>query len=415
MVDVQVRLAETVQHDNERVCISHPHVITFGENSTDIWEITSDEIRHRSTLTPFIRPPKGVGVYQGERGEVIFDHAREIVIIPSDSSQQHFLSVYGLHDGQLIRSIEVLGRLDVRAVHYNDGYALVVSLGDPDEEMNVKPRFYLFDIASEGSLRRELAVPYHLVGNSPHATFIPLSLTVTQDIIATSSNYSEDAMSVFRWKGGRTRRSPSNDIEIRMEYGDNISASSSILLDDDSFAMTTFEFTMGEIQVGDASQSVIRRFETVSLKQKWDSRPISGEVHTMRYVVSQNAIVAIGKVDEGKDPTSDFDWATTVTVVDASSGALEHADKINHRKHGCPVQECDVSQVGDTVDVVILFADGTVSVTPLDMFLLDGFEREGESVKVHRVLNDGFQVSGGAIGQRSAIIGRGSEFSLMRW
>ncbi|KAF9465335.1 hypothetical protein BDZ94DRAFT_1234745 [Collybia nuda] len=415
MVDVRVQLAGTLTHDIECVYISHPHVVTFGPNSTDIWEITPDKVQHRSTLTPFIGAPERVGLRRRERGGVNFDHGREIIIIASDGPEKHSLNVYGLRDGQIIRSIEVPGRLDVRSVHYNNGYALAESLGGPEEDTNQNTRIYLYDVAGQGNLIRELSVPLDFVGGSLYATFLPLGLTATQDILAASSDYSEDRMCIFRWRGGRTRRSPSDTVEIGMEYGDQISTTSSILLDNDSFAINTFEFTQGEIQVGDASQSVIRRFDIPSLKEKWYSRPISGEVYSMRYVVSHKAIVAIGEVDEGKDPGSDFDWATTVTVIDAGSGALEHADKINHRKHGCAVRECDVSQVGDTIDVVILFADGTVSVTPLDMFLLDGFEREGDSIKVHRVLSDGFQFSGGAVGQKSAILEGGSEFSLVRW
>jgi len=223
-------------------------------------------------------------------------------------------------------------------------------------------------------------------------------------------------MALFRWKGTRNDESPSKATEIKLEDGDHIRTSCSLLFNDTSFVISGYEYEMEQPQVGEAAQSIIHRIDIVSLKERWYSRPIWGEVIKMQYVASHNAIVAIGKLDEGSNSESNYGMTTTVTVIDASTGALEHADKVNNHKHGCHVQECSLSQTEDAVDVVILFSDGSVSITSLDMFLLDGFERDGDSLKIRRALGGDFQLICGAVGGRSAVLaGENFEFSLVNW
>jgi hypothetical protein len=127
--------------------------------------------------------------------------------------------------------------------------------------------------------------------------------------------------------------------------------------------------------------------------------------------------VAIGTRDEREDG-GHADISTIVAAVDAKSGALRYADKVNHRKQGYAVKHCALGQTDDhPPTIIVLFTNGAISVTPLAKFLTSGFARDGQSIPVTRHLEGDARVGIGATGGQTAILlMKGSfDFSLVSW
>jgi len=199
--------------------------------------------------------------------------------------------------------------------------------------------------------------------------------------------------------------------------GDSIRPSCSIPLDNSSFLLCTYENITDALQNAFAVQSTIHAFEILSLNERWCAKPIWGKINIMHHVISHNVIVAIGMRDEREDGGY-ADISTIVAAVDAKSGALRYADKVNHRRQGCAVKHCAVGQTDDRPPtIIVLFTNGAISVTPLGEFLTSGFARDGQSIPITRCLEGGDRVSIGAAGGQTAILltKGSSDFSLVSW
>jgi hypothetical protein len=427
------KFSGTLDYEAKRIHFSNPYVIAFGEGRTDLWKLSFDgcSIEKKYSFSEPIEDPASEGV--------IIDTKRDFVVFPKGMLVPPALRVYGLSDGRFIRTVPLFGELAQWPMQYCDGHVLVtVREAETDAPPDGRTSILLCDVAGDGwllsatnlpsDLTQRDQMPFNLIGS-----LVPILLTSNGDIVATSSACYEEKMSLMLWKGTGTAFEdnvpPDLTVQVAISSeppegsaegfadGDNIRPSCSIPLDKTSFLLCTYEHVSDALETAFSAQSTIRAFEILSLHERWCAKPIWGHVKTIQYVNSHDVIVAIGTRDE-REGGGNSDMSTIVVALDAMSGALRFADKVNHYKQGSAVKHCALGQTENRpLTIIVLLANGAISITPLGEFLTSGFARDGQSIQVTRHLEGNARVGIGAVsGQSAILLTKGSsDFSLVSW
>ncbi|KAK0497180.1 hypothetical protein EDD18DRAFT_1161003 [Armillaria luteobubalina] len=407
------RKSATVGCNVKQIYFSYPHLLTFGETTVDLFHVESSSLTHVAALSEWID-------YPIERG-IIIDSSRGLVVIPQ-CDRPVGLWVYNLHDGQLIKKIPLFGHISVARIQYNHGRVLVAV--DDDEtwllvcdltESDPSRPMFCTEITESSLLSEGKERGFNGFG--------PVWLSPAGEVVAWAGESSGESLSVMLWPPTEEPNDalpPSRFVKIprSISVGDEedgaINMECATAMGDDSFLMCTSEAVLDVLDGPETCGCVVRVLAKPSLETVWASRLIWGHVRVVRHVPRLNAVVAIGCVSErgyGEGP----DYALGVTVLDASTGEQRRYERVNFREHGSPVRVCDLT----AEEVVVVFCDGGVLVTALDVFVKEGFPRVAGSsqVKVARPFGAEFgKATHAGVGDGHAVVVEDNQkVSLVAW
>ncbi|KAK0457666.1 uncharacterized protein EV420DRAFT_1643524 [Desarmillaria tabescens] len=425
------KIGVTISRDVKQIYFSFPHLLTFGEDTVNLWKIhvNSSSLTYVASLSEWID-------YPVERG-IVIDESRNLVVIPQ-CDRPVGLSVYNLHDGRLIKKVALFGRISVARIQYDNGRVLV-AVNDEDDtwllvcdltESDPNRPMFLTEITGS-SLTSE--------GEERPSGFGPVWLSHAGEVVACAGESSGMSMSLMLWPPtdkpndalppSRFTKIP-RTISVDDEKDGAINMQSATAMGDDRFLMCTVEAVLDVLDGPETYGCVVRVLANPSLETFWASSLISGHIDVLRHVPSLNVVVVIGYISERQNPANGDspDYALTVTVLDASTGEQRRHERVNFREHGSPVRVCDVSTkaaggkevVVGRPDLVVIFCDGGVIVRSLEAFIAEGFPRvesNSSQVEVSRPFGYNFGKSThAAVGDRHAVVVEDNQkVSLVAW
>ncbi|KAF7364407.1 hypothetical protein MSAN_01101500 [Mycena sanguinolenta] len=380
--------AEGPAHD---FFLSYPYLIIWTDQ-VDVWRLSdSSDLTHISTLEVYVTKPSGP--------TPVIDHARGLLILPEPIRVgPPQLRIFTLRDGELIRDIELYGRLADVDIQYReaDGHALVLLVEDAGaSQPHGKTSIVEVDIAAisnagpTASLLSSLSLPPHLserekLRDLPPLVLEPISFGKNGDIIATSTTRSLGKVDLLYWQAGPSTddRQLTKTLELlpSLEGCKSMLPSRYLTVDDSTLVLCTHE----DECIAVTERTSVRGLDTSSLTVRWAAKPIPGQVRTLHHIPSRNVLVlsAAQDVTNHNEERESLQIRTAIVVLDARTGDQRAIHAIDSDAQGSYIVDCFVSPGEDNPVAGLAWMNGDVRTIGLDNFIADGFEREGEGERV---------------------------------
>ncbi|KZV83194.1 hypothetical protein EXIGLDRAFT_728800 [Exidia glandulosa HHB12029] len=405
----------TVAHVAERVYIHDSYVVTFGpdETSTNLWILSDDgrALEHLKALKT-LEEPGGIAP--------IVDVERKLVAITRRSSGPPELHICDIDSGDLMRTLMLYGSLDDVPMPYSSrlGRALVAT-----RVVDELPRVLVVDVAGNGWIEGVAYIPPDLrtsTDDRPDPLFGAEHITDDGDIIcsyvAPPLPDGVDHFTLMRWTGTpneNTLPAVRADLPISLVDGDAVSVSCCLPFRDDALLVSACEAAQDGIDTAYSRWSVLRAIGIRALDPLWTAEPVWGVIRRLHHAVDAGVVIANGtqnaREDAGKSIPVSF-----IAAFDDQTGALRRLERVNYIVQGVSVRLC--AATSDTV--IVVFANGDVSITALDDFLANGLARD---VNTHKVMTTrlwkghGKQVVHAAIAASSVIVATQTNLVVASW
>ncbi|KAI0725749.1 hypothetical protein C8Q72DRAFT_575051 [Fomitopsis betulina] len=402
--------------DTQKIQIHHPYVITYTDDSVDIWHLPLPDghMLHVVRLQHPVPYPGRKDPSNTESLNTIVDADRQLIIIPIERSHDFPTSlwIFNLRDGELLRKIELLGTLPDTPLTYRDGKVLVMVADEESDESRLRMSVLICDVQS-GSLEGGIRIPEHLAERerkrvAETCIIWPAFISPEFDIIATSSEAWMSTMEVLRYPTSRDKGFPQPDASFQLTEsiadGDEISPMCSTGLDAGAFVLAVYEGT-GGLPQGNQCQTACYAIDSRSMAVLWSAPTVWGQIDRIWYVPSLDAIVAIGKHDTGEKWGGDGSpWATTLVILDPSTGAQRRFETIHYGVQGSPVKHCAVTPGEHDPTLVVVFEDGEICAVSVESFIKTGLPKEGHRLQTQRSFDGSCTVNWALVVERTVLV-----------
>ncbi|KZW02794.1 hypothetical protein EXIGLDRAFT_730904 [Exidia glandulosa HHB12029] len=404
-----------VGHVAERIYIHDSYVVTFGPDatSTNLWTLSNDGRRldHLKILRT-LEEPGGIAP--------IVDTERKLVAITGRSSGPPELHISDISSGDLVRTLMLYGSLDDVRMPYSSrlGHALVST-----RVVDELPRVLVVDVAGNGWIAGVAYIPPDLrtsTDDRPDPQFGAEHITDDGDIIcsyvAPPLPDGVDHFTLIRWNGTpneNTLPAVRADLSISLVDGDAVSVSCCLPFCDDALLVSACEAVQDAIDTAYSRWSVLRAIGLRALDTLWTAEPVWGVIRRLHHAVDAGVVLATGtqnaREDGGKNIPVSF-----IAAFDDKTGALRRLERVNHIAQGVSVRLC--AATSDTV--IVIFANGDMSMASLDDFLAHGLARDVDTHKVATTQlwkDDGKKVVHAALASTSVIVATQTNLVVASW
>ena len=387
--------------DAQQIQIHHLHIITYSDDSVDIWQPNGPDGRmlHVTRLQPTAPYPGRKDPSLIESLNAIVDADLQLVILPIKGSSDFpaSLRIFSFHGGELLHEINLPGTLPNAPLTYRGGKVLVMVADEESDPSRLRMSVLICD-AQSGSLEGGIRIPDHLAERerkrvAETSILWPAFITPNFDIIATSSEAWDSTMEVLRYPTSRNMDYPQPDANFQLtesiEDGDEISTMCSIALDATTFVLAVYEGT-GGLPQGRQCQNAFHAIDSQSMTVRWSAPTVWGQIDRIWYISSADAIIAVGKHNTGEKwggDGSDSPWTTTIVVLDPSTGAQRRLETIHHGAQGTPVKLCAVTPGAHDPELMIVFEDGQICALSVEHFVRTGLPWAGHRLETQRAID----------------------------
>ena len=386
--------------DAQQIQIYHPYIITYCNDSVDIWRWHGSDGRmlHAAHLQHPVPYPGRKNPSLTESLNTIVDDDRQLVIVPIKGSNDipASLWVFNLRDGELVHKVDLPGTLPNAPLSYRDGKVLVMTADEKSDPSRLRMSIFICD-AQKGSQEGSIRIPEHLIERerkrlAETSILWPAFITPDFDVVATSSEAWVSSMEVLRYPTSRDLDYPQPDASFQLTEsiadGDEISPMCSVALDATTFVLAVYEGT-GGLPQGNQCQTAFYAIDSQSMAVRWSAPTVWGQIDRIWYVPSVDAIIAIGKHDTGeKWAENGSPWATTLVVLDPSTGAQRRQETIHHGAQSSPVKYCAVTPGTPDPELVTVCEDGAICIVSVANFIRTGLPRAGHRLETQKVIDE---------------------------
>ncbi|KAG7086519.1 hypothetical protein E1B28_002471 [Marasmius oreades] len=364
----------------DQVYVSHPYVVTFSGEATNIYEIESSGLQHITSLS------EPVTDYLPQNS-VIVDPSRDALIIAGKR-----VYAFNLHDGQLQNTIGLFGTSHGPTI-YDRGRVLVTLSDDTEEDeeecwilacnpFDLEPAGYSF-LTEIRVARTETFMHYHLVHSSAEYGVV----------VGQHTSKTQQPLILHYWS---PEGQPYDDslppiytveIPMTLECAESIIADYAASIDDDCFALATLETVLGSPDAPGTHQTVVRTHQLPTLETLWESQPVDGRLIHFYHLPAEGIILAIGSLVEWEDSSNpdNIGYGTWILALDVENGERKQFAKLNHRKIGKELVECDITTcvaedgeiiVSEDPNLVFISSVGDIATLPFSKFLDEGLSSD---------------------------------------
>ncbi|KAJ6460453.1 hypothetical protein C8R47DRAFT_1160841 [Mycena vitilis] len=413
IVLAELSTAETAEGPAHDFFLSYPYLVVWTDQ-VDVWRFfDSLDPTHVTTLDLYVE--------KLSFGPIpVIDHARRLLII-RDSIRTSMLRVFSLHDGELVRSIDLERFLATEAIHYRqeDGHALVLL------DRNYMPgdrKTSIVEVDMTGSTGPDPVKVVSLVGLPPHLKDLedlylpPIFFGKDGDIITTWTTDWRDKVDLLHWHAWPNdlsclQLSRTRELLPSRKSCKAMQPTRHLAVDDSTLIMCIHEKADHLI----AEKTSVRALNTANLAVRWTAKPIPGQVESLHHIPSLGVLVlsSCHNITNLYESREHFQLRTVVVVLDARTGKRRAMDTIDSdAQRSCVVNsyvipgfvvDLFVASDEDNPVIGLVWNNGDTLVIGVNEFIANGFEREGEGEKVRTVALFPAAVTVAAMGRREII------------
>lgn len=323
--------------------------INTKAESVDIWALSDTGIIHTCPLIDPTSSRRSIWSCTEHHTAPFLDEERMLVFAmsPQVLNQRDTVRIFRLQDDQLApcTSVRLSSEMPVNIYRYSlqpNGHLLIAANEGEDhegaeydeEDEGVVARILVCDPTVEDlPIQRQIAWP-----RLHDPFFDSIFLLPSGTIVATESHHhmghGEIGVAIHLWDSSsnaepsRTIQTFPTLIQVDVDVYLTVEITASIITST-LLILCAVENIMDLPPHSTSHQSSIRAFGIEELKEEWCAEPILGSIRALHYIKSQGVIIAFGSINESS--SGGPDWALTVTAIDAISGDIKRAERLNYK------------------------------------------------------------------------------------
>jgi hypothetical protein len=402
--------AENAEGPAHNFFLSYPYLLIWTDQ-IDIWRFTdSSELTHIDTLSEYVEKT------YSEPAPII-DYARGLVILPEPIRVgPPRLRVFSLHDGELVRDVELYGRLSDVPIKYRqaDGHALVLLVTNSPEPhgqtsiVEVDVTGSRDDSGTVEALSHVIGgveLPVHLAEREklrdiPPLVLEPVFFGEAGDIIATSTTRWLGTVDLFHWgtRPSMGDRQLVKTLELlpSQEECESMLPARHLSIDESTVILCTHEIPRGST----TGRTSIRAIDTSGLTVRWTAMPVSGNVKTLHYLPTLNLAVVSAEKEISDVDDESMQYRTSIVVLDVRTGEQRAIHAVDSLTQGSYVVDFFVSCDPENPTLCLVWTNGEVLTVSLDDLIKNGLEREGEGKRARALAVFPTEVIAAGVGRK---------------
>ncbi|KAF7290336.1 hypothetical protein HMN09_01291600 [Mycena chlorophos] len=361
--------------------LRYPYLLVWTDQ-VDVWRLSDGTMTHVCMLEEHIDKP-------WEQSPVI-DAARKLLVIPEAFRRPPRLRIYALESGEILRDVELFGRIADVELEYraSDARALVLLTEQTSPAFpHGQTTIVLVDIFEGAILPGDRNLPPQLSEREerrdiPPMVLEPVFFGVGDEVVATSTTKWLGKVDLLAWGPEEEQGSgPSKTLELRPGQPEckSMVPRHHIAVDENSFVLCSHEDPFPER----GEKTSVRRIEAKTLSLHWEAHPIPGKIKTIAFVPVLGALVLSTThdiTDHENDPERmSLQIETVVVVLDVETGEQRALHSVDSDAQQSFVVDVLVSADPNAPVLTLVWKNGDVLSVGLSEFVEDGFPRDSVS------------------------------------